>query len=296
MKKIILFIVLALNFLHISKADTPFREKGTILIEVFGGYSNGASYYDLKSEKIVQLVETVDDQDLVYNFEFSRFRFGVYGEYSLSDDFAVFGRVPVSRYSLTERYSDDTAPSNPVRAEYTLFQPDYFALGGKYKFYDKNSYAGAIFEGRIPPGFRRGIIDDPDYDYLSDGAFEVLVGFAAGMEMETSAIESRIVYNFRDEELSDQVIIDLEAALRTVEDTRFYGLARFVQSTEGFEDARPYDPRETPLQSNYIDAGLGFEIIVNDLIAKTSYQVRLAGKNVPNYGYFSLSFGALIGR
>lgn len=148
------------------------------------------------------------------------------------------------------------------------------------------------FDILIPPGFHNGLFDDPDYNFLSDGAFQINFGLTFLKEFKKSWIESHIIYRFKTEEFKDDIIIFTEAGLSTVPGTALSMSLEFIQNTGNFNNARDFTPKETPTQYNSFSVGFNFLINFDKHIySNFSYNVNLIGKNYWNFGLFNIQLG-----
>ncbi|MCK5741395.1 MAG: hypothetical protein KAH48_04195 [Chlorobi bacterium] len=303
-------LILAFVFLVNSAASqTKFRKKGTLEIQLFGGNSEGSSYFhadgsDMSAMPDYNPMENSTDRN--YRYRFSTVNFGIGAEYALTDNFALFGSIPLSYTSLTEKgdtnyfyedYNGDMKLDSTtfIRADLSLFQPDYFALGMKYKLYDKKAYALISTECRFPVGTHDGILNDPDYDILSDGAFQVLFGGAIGVKFKKIFLETAFTYYSRGEDLVDQYLIHSVFGLSTVESTALTAFVDIVQSTEPMNNVVLFDPRNTTLQEEIIGMGIAVNMTIKDKYdIDVGYRLVLSGKNTSKYGGFFVKFGYLI--
>jgi len=138
----------------------------------------------------------------------------------------------------------------------------------------------------------KGIQNDPNYQFLSDGAFETIIGAVLGVKFEKSWLETSFQYNFRGEDLVDYYLIHTEGGISTVKDSRLLFFIDFLQSASSFKNAVKFDPLKTTLQSNSFNAGFLFELFLNDNIyTQFSYNLNLLGKNIMNIGYFTIAAG-----
>jgi len=305
-KNALLVIILMSLISTATLSQTEFYKKGTIDVKMFGGKDAGSSFFNLEG-KVRTEKELPYNKDKKYIFNLTEYIYGARAEYAVSDNFALSLSIPLNYSKLIEK-ADTTVISinNQVSppdtstetyrktiGEYSLFQPEYFGIGARYKLYSKKIQAAWLFEGRIPPGFHRGIHDDPDYEFLSDGAFEALTGFSLNVKFKKSWLETAILYNYRDEELSDQFIFHTQFGVSTVPGSKLLGFVNFIQSMDSFEHAVKFDPKETTLQKNLFNLGFMFQLFFSEnLYGEFSYKVNLLGKNAWNLGGFLIGAGA----
>ncbi len=305
-KHILLALFLPLFITTAAYCQTEFYKKGTIDVKMFGGKNAGSSYFNLEG-KLRTEKKLPYDPDKKYIFNLTEYVYGARAEYAVNDNFAFSLSIPL-KYSKLIKKADTTivTVNNQVSppdtstesyrktiGEYSLFQPEYFAIGAKYKLYSKKIQAAWLFEARIPPGFHRGIHDDPDYEFLSDGAFEAITGFSLNAKFQKSWLETAVLYNYRDEELVDQFIFHTQFGVSTVPGSKLLGFVNFIRSTGSFEDAVEFDPKETILQKNLFNLGFMFQLFFTEnLYGEFSYKVNLLGKNAWNLGGFLIGAGA----
>ncbi len=290
-------------------AETIFYPANTLDIQLFGGKANSSSYFDLEGKIITKEKDksVSDDQnERIKLFDYEEYTFGIKANYSLTNNLILFMTIPIKYYSLSRRsdstyilYDSSYTPAQPYTYSQkiplgtnSLFQPAYYSIGARYKFYSKKTYAALLSELRIPPGFHNGIQNDPNYQFLSDGAFETLIGAVIGIKFEKSWFETSFNYNFRSEDLVDYYLIHTEGGISTVKGSRLVFALDFLQSTESFNNAVKFDPLKTTLQSNSFDAGFLFELFLTEnLYSQFSYQLNLLGKNTLNIGGFTIVAG-----
>ncbi len=305
----VIFIFISFNNLL---AFHKFLQQGVWSFDLGLDYSSGKSFYDLDGELVNDLknydIENPDIEYLEYGFELTFYHIHFGAGYSVSDDLLLYADIPLGIYLHKEKYNDDQYHPNgdPItpdelaglvktRPSYSLVQPAYFALGGRYKLTEGTFFSSLKAELRIPPGFDESILNDPDYPFLSDGAFVFLAGGALGVDLNGLKLGGQIDYYFRGEELEDQLSAMFELGLSTVEDTELRGWVRSVSSMAGWDNAYPINPRETPLQEEYINVGFSFEMLINNVFRGTfAYELPLSGKNTYNMGVFMLRFSYLL--
>ncbi|TAL71106.1 MAG: hypothetical protein EPN82_00375 [Bacteroidetes bacterium] len=295
-RRVLLLLILFYLTINDLFGETEFRNEGTIFMKLYGGSSSASGYYDLDGIKINSLTDEnsqVGQKD--YTMDLTKGIMGLNCEYSVSESFMVFCDIPLTINELDEIYkSNDTTGLRYNKANYTLTHLEYVGLGAKYLLYSKKSYSFIMVEGRIPPGFKRGIPDTTGKKFLSDGAFELRTGLGIGLKSESYFLESIIAYNYRDEELADEVVIKLEAGLSNVPDAKLSIVGEFVQSMKSFKYAIPLKINETVTQEDYFAMGFEFSMFFSELFyGEFNYILRLSGKNTWNYGTYRIGIGVL---
>ncbi|MBI5325569.1 MAG: hypothetical protein HZB41_09935 [Ignavibacteriae bacterium] len=294
--KYICFIIFILFFVYSTEAETIFRNSNSLFIKLYGGSSSASSYNDINETVINFLTDEKGSHSVKdYTMEITKKSIGLNCEYSPSDNIILYCDIPLTFNELNEVYKLDTTYYVRFnRANYYLTHMEYVGLGAKYLLFSRKSYGFLIFETRIPPGFKRGIIDTSKSAFLSDGAFEILSGLGFGFKSDKFLLESTLLYNFRDEELVDQFIIKLEAGLSTQKDSRLVFIGQVVQSLSSFKNVIPLIVNQTVLQEDYFSLGFEFSMFFSDsYYGEFNYNLRFFGKNSWNFGIYRFTAGFL---
>jgi hypothetical protein len=298
MKKFaIIFIVFLVGFTApLLSLQKKILKQNDFLIELSFSYFNTGSYYDKDGKQVSWRTDPERENNPDYTFELTSVNIQGYLEYLFTDEISAFLRVPLSSTSLKETYINDNEINGErePRSDFSLFQPNFYAVGGKYLLDQELISPFIIAEFRIPPGFHNGILNDPDYNFLSDGAFEVYGTVGGTLHLKESWIEAGITYNYRDEELVDQLIFDLEAGLKTVPGTALGVYGRYFQSLGNMDDAPDFDPRNTIIQQDLLKVGALFDIYFDNFYSRFEYSVNLYGRNTYTGGIFSISAGLIL--
>jgi hypothetical protein len=212
--------------------------------------------------------------------------------------------IPLAFHGLKEQYTtyayttDTTqeiiriATNRNYKSDLSLAQIEYFGLGGRYNFTEDGLISYAAAEIRIPSGFDESIIDDPGFDFLSDGALEIIGGAGFDIDEEKFSFGIDAFYNLRGEELEDRFIFNTELAIKTVENTRLYGIYRHVAGLKSMDDTEQFTTDETILNENYGDVAAGFYIrFDNEIFFDLRYTARIWGENTWNYAGYYISLG-----
>jgi len=188
-------------------SQTEFYPAKTIDIKLYGGKTSGSSFYDMESSITTELPDIQlgnEEEERNFIFDYNEYIYGIKGEYAVTNNLVLFSDIPIKYYTLHERTdttlydsSGNEYPQKIDRADFSLLQPAYLSLGARYKLYSKLAYAAISGEIRIPPGFHNGIQNDPDYQFLSDGALEFHSGLILGVKFEKGWLESSIAYHYR---------------------------------------------------------------------------------------------------
>lgn len=295
--KYIIFALFYLSTIQLSaQRDFIKPDSSKYRIRTYMSLTNRASYLDSSGSSITRYQKKIPEYDepIDYTLNYTIFTIGVKGEYYITPDFHLDVDVPFSFHTLQEteehyrivdstRYDFDYEPP-----AYTLYQFDYFAFALNYDLlqtdYIWNRYR---IEARIPPGFHKGQFDDPDYDFLSDGAFEMYFQTGIGIITKSTQISTYFAYNIRDEEFSDRIISSTELSFSTVEATRIFLRANFFHSLDKDND-RPFHPLERPIHGDFFELQPGIIIDFGRIAMEADYRVRLFGKNTWESGCFTL--------
>lgn len=305
MKRLILLSLFLITFIIIgrSNAQAENSEIGKLIINPYFTYTTASAFFDINGKqkaavKVFREGEGIKDS-VDQNYEYRKYTFGIRADYLLSEQFMLFAEMPFSFHTLSEsqtyHYFFDSVNYTRVREvlpSHSTNRLDYLAIGGKYFLANSQTFISQlILEGRIPSGFQKGIYSDTT-QFLSDGAFECLAGGVIGLNFRTLSFRASALYNWRDEELEPRMLIDAKIGLRTVPGSELSVNLNIAQSLTSFDGARPFNPRETISQENYINLGFGFWfLITKDIFFETSYQVTIDGRNTHSLGEFRISAG-----
>lgn len=231
-------------------------------------------------------------------FEYNELIVGIYAEYGITDDFTVIADLPWGHFSLKEKYrSTRIVDGQPQEARsdsnFSISSFLFYGLGGRYRIIQRNRMTASLAASiRIPPGGSDGIVDNPDYDFLSDGAMEVAGGLELGLSTDFGWVAGAVKYRHRGEELEDEFFFHLEAGFNNIPEAFFKFKLDVIQSLTTFAEAREFNIREQPLQSNMIVPGVAFALTLSErYFLDVSYDIRLDAKNSWRIGTFSVGIG-----
>lgn len=284
------------------------QPKGTLFCKVWGGWSTAGSYYDKDGKLIAQQapIETTEPGDsvrqrVVISDEFAAFLGGVYGEYGITDDITAILDIPIGYFELTRKADVHTLSGNDLKREghdtiYSITSPVYVGIGARYKVSSTEKMTASLAAMlKIPPGFSKPIRNNPKYLFLSDGAFELRVGGEVGLPASFGWVGVSALYNWRDEELQDELLIHAEAGFNRVENAFFKLHLDVVQSLSSFGNDVEFVSRETQLQENYFAAGASFTLFLSQQwFVDADYSVRIFGANTWNLSTFTIGAGMLL--
>lgn len=287
------FVLILLFVIYSTKAENPFKYIKEINIETFFGLNSGSSYFDYSGKNTFLANDsTQTDTVLHYIFEKRDFLFGLRAKYKLDEKILLTAEIPILYSNLIERFEADSFGIKYERADLSVTQPKYFAIGGIYSIFDGNFYSNVGIELRIPPGFYNGVNANPDFNYLSDGAFESLIGLRLGLDFNESWIESNLIYNYRDEDLVDQYKAMIEFGIKSIPDTYLAGRAEYVFSAEPIKEVGQFNLRQLQLQEEYLNIGASIYILIKEIVY-TNFDIsaKMLGTNTWIGGNYKLSVG-----
>ncbi len=267
--------------------------KGSLI--VYGGSLSADHFYDINGD--LRRFDTNVTR-------FSAVLFGTTFRYGLATDLELNVELPLAYLSLTskKRFPDRS-----------IFAPSYVGIGGTYQL-----IRGDIFNAsgdamlKIPPGFHRGIYDDPNHpSFLSDGFFQATAGANVSLWTEPILLKGRAAYNWRDEEPVDEFQFSLSGILTRVEGTGIHvGFDGVIPLADVTQPLLPFysGASGTPEQVSRIDGGTGrfatidreffialnagaYVNITNSILVSGNYTIRLGGKNSLALGGAFLALG-----
>ncbi len=266
------------------------RPAGELYLRGYYVNSGAGSYGDADGENVAELRTVLGDGDdrstWFQSFEYDENIGGLYAEYGLADNLSLIADLPFGSFTLKETYQqlrerDSVLYLVEVDSSFSLTSVIYYGLGLRYRFHERDGVVGALTaQIRLPPGFSDGIVDNPDYDFLSDGAVEIAGGVELGLTTNYGWIGAAVRYNHRAEELEDFARISLETGLNTIPDSYLKFMIDIVQSLASFDDAREFSVRESPLQSSYIAFGASFGMFLSEtFFVDVNYSLNLSSTN-----------------
>ncbi|MEN6294678.1 MAG: hypothetical protein ABFD61_00945 [Chloroherpetonaceae bacterium] len=274
-----------------SKSNDEFKK-----FEVEINYMNrtASSYYNLNDSNISyhNIYDPVNDTTRRYTFDFYQTILGLKFRYNYNPKLAFSIYSPFSFYSMDEKFFTDQYGYREKKASHSLNRVDYIALDAYYKLYEKSIYVNFQGEIRIPTGFHNGLYNDPKFNFLSDGAFEFLMGANFGIKYHTIGWENTVIYNYRAEDFKDQMIINTAIVLSTVPNSELRLFGNFIVSTSKFDNTRQLNIMETVNQENNYGVGAAFFMMFSESFnVGVNYQVTLGGKNTWKSSYFNIKAG-----
>jgi hypothetical protein len=264
-------------------------------VYVDGGWGRTGNYYDTEGNlKLFDSVQT----------SFSLVTLSLRANYGLNGGLELNLNVPVGYYQLT---------SKKLFPDRSIFQPVYVGIGATYELTHEvvSTTLGSML--KIPPGFHRGIYDDPAHpSFLSDGYLQWTTTLSGGMKLKENWIKAGIAYNWRDEEPLDEILYTAELGFSRVEGAgAFVGVNGVVSTGDVRHPARPFyagasgDSEEVVRRSggsgrfstidreSYLAIHAGANVDITDHISlEGRYDIRLFGINSLSLqgGYFGIGY------
>jgi len=258
------FLLLVFLTAHGSSfaGDPIVLAKGDGSIVVYGGAVWADHFYTIDGD--LRRFDTVGST-------FSAAIFGTTVRYGIAEGIELNAEIPVGYLSLKsqERFPDRS-----------IFAPVFVGIGGTLRMLESPLNASIDAMLKIPPGFHRGIYDDPDHpSFLSDGYLQGDIGLNVGARLETAWLKGRIGYAWRDEEPVDELRCSLQVGLTRVEGTGIYvAFEGVVPLADVTKPARPFyaGASGTAEQTGRLDGGTGAFVTID----RESYMGLVAGAYV----------------
>ncbi|HZV12671.1 MAG TPA: hypothetical protein VFA55_05605, partial [Candidatus Kapabacteria bacterium] len=184
--------------------------------------------------------------DLAHSGSFTAAVLTLYGEWGATNDLTLIGEIPFGHYEYSE---DDTVSSfkDALTPPFT-----YVGVGGRYALWRTgNTVVSVSNMVHIPPGFHRGLYDDPNYPFLSDGYFENISAAEFGTSFIWGWVEGKIAYHARDEDPSNQLEMQCTVGFSSQKNVTAKVTVGLMKTLAPLPDT-PVDPRLTIAQENYL--------------------------------------------
>lgn len=208
-----------------AAASGPFViDAGKGYAHLYGGAIRADHYYTTEGD--LRPYDTVKtDLNIV--------QFGLSADYGILDGLEVNLDVPLTIYTMT---SASRFPDRQIVA------PAYVGIGGTWRMSSENLATSVSTMLKVPPGFHRGIYDDPNHpSFLSDGFLQVTTMLNAGFHYKNIWLKGGAGYTWRDEEPLDEIPFNVELGFSRVEGTGiFLGLSGVVSTGDVTEPLRPF--------------------------------------------------------
>lgn len=277
----LLLLLIAPRLLSAGNPIVLDHKKGSVTL--YGGSFSTEHFYDIDGN--LRRFDTNGSR-------FSAVLLGATLRYGLASGIELNGELPLAWFSLVSkrRFPDRS-----------IFAPSFVGLGGTVQLVRDSSFnASADAMLKIPPGFHRGIYNDPDHpSFLSDGFFQAAAGLNLSLWAEPILLKGRMAYNWRDEEPVDEFQYALSAILTRVEGTGIQvGFEGVVPLADVARPAQPFyaGASGSAEQIGRIDGGTGrfatidrevyialnagaYVNITRSIVVSGNYSIRLAGTN-----------------
>ncbi len=313
MKKLLMLLLIITSFQFVYSQRVPKKvfelkeNKNFISLTYNSGVASG--FYDLNGKFVTSLWDSTSFKDTITNEPIHReyiFELQSYGielgfNYNVADEFNITADIPITSYSLNERYVSKFIYDSlgyllgnlpkMNKADFSRTRVDYFGLGANYKGSSDDLRYGANFQLRIPSSFESGQFDSSD-TFLSDGAFAILVGGNIGYRMDKLTFDLASNYFFRTEDFKDQINSVFSVSFSGVEGTYIKGVVEYNKSMESFDNTPLLDYHREVVQDDYLAVGVGFKMLLGqDLSGEVNYRVKVSGTNSLNYNTFRITLG-----
>ncbi len=283
------------------------QPEGRLYLKAYGGVYSAASYYDANGDLIADNKATLTEPGdtvqrvVMMTEEFDGLVGGIYGEYGLTPDLTLVLDIPIGHITLrrkgqySEQLPDDNFRSYRIDTLFALTAPAYYGIGARYQIgASEKLHTNLTASLYIPPGFSTPILNNPDDEFLSDGAFQVRAGIELGIPSSFGWVAFHALYNWRGEELQDEALFHAELGFNKVENAFFKFHMDVLQSMSSF-DGVEFTPSKTLLQENYVSAGASFTMFLSAAwFADVDYSVRIFGANTWNLSTVVVGTGIVL--
>lgn len=260
--------------------------------------SNTSIFYDSTGNSVSRIQDTVpifENDSIIgykkYTFQLSRYYFIPNFKWRASENLLINANLVLVQSSYNEKYTFDSTYRQADKADFNMFQVESFNLAGEYSLLTGKTYLAAIAALSIPFGFYRGQ-NDPDYNFLDDGAFELFAQLKYRQTLDKMNIELASAYNWRDEDLKSRFIFNSKLGLISVPGTELSVFANYFLPLGDNKKLPPFNTRRRALNEETLQVGAAFRILFdNNFFMQTGYDINIAGKNSFGTGTFSFNVG-----
>lgn len=251
-------------------------------------------------------IDTTLDIEREYTFEFKKFTIALIGEYYPDDNLQLHGEVPISFYSLDERFTQKNVQIEDAgvtrtykldqagRTDLTRTRVDYINIGAQYRYFESIISLTALADVYIPTSFERGQFRPQD-ELLSDGTFSYSAGTRLSLDLEKANISSSVLYNGRGEDFEDRLIIAGKLALRTVASTELAVIGTYYLPVEDIILAPEYKLRHEEIFGEALTVGINFAIVYDEnYFGEFGYTLTALGKNLKGIGGLNIKAGIFL--
>lgn len=259
---------------------------------LIAGYSTASSFYNLNDSLVSSLIYALKDTIKNYTFDFYHTSITLQARYYIENELKIFINMPIGFFELEEKYQRDNYGYRESKNRYKLNRIDNIELGVSKVWIFGLLTSGLVGSVRIPTGFHDGLYDDPNYEFLSDGAMEWHLGTELDVQLKQYSFENNVSIDFRGEEFENRIIWNTGIGIQTVPNAELKLFAEMHLSTEKFSNqTHLLVPHQEVAQENNYYAGAEFAMLFSrEIFTKFGYQVSLAGKNSWKKGTAYLQF------
>ena len=308
MRKLVVFLSLIVFCFALSNSQDIIKpSKKKVSVEFGINYLSGSAYYDSTGNESSKFTEKVanpikpSNPFAYYGTEYKIYNFNIAANYRLLHNLVLRAELPLGLFSSKESYKfdDKIAPTDTQnftvkdRGSFSLFQPLYYSIGGRYQILDSGLFRASISsEFKAPTKFKNGMQTDDNSSIKRYGSFEMLFGGDITLKMATSWLNAGAAYNFRDKILKDQAIFHFEGGVSTVPQTYLKAWTDIVLSTSKIDKSENFDSRRFGYQENSYTLGFAFYLQVErDLFIMASYSLKFGGQYTWRLGNIGLTTG-----
>ncbi|HOK15229.1 MAG TPA: hypothetical protein PLU67_00625 [Candidatus Kapabacteria bacterium] len=260
--------------------------------------SNASTYFSSKGNIVSRATDTVPiikNDSIVgykkYTFQLSRYYFIPNFKWRATKKLTIDANLSFVYSNYNEKYTYDSNYRQAPKADFNMFQVENLKLTGEYVILDGATALSLVGGVYVPFGFYRGQ-DDPDYDFLCDGAFELLAGANFRHTIENVNFELGSIYNWRDEDLKPRFILNSKIGIVSVPGTQLLFFGRYFLPLGDNSKLPKFNLRRRPLNEETLQLGAGFNILFdNNVFINTGYNINIAGKNALGNGVFNVMLG-----
>ncbi|HET7152715.1 MAG TPA: hypothetical protein VFJ29_03045 [Candidatus Kapabacteria bacterium] len=197
----------------------------------------------------------------------------LYGEWGVTNDLTLIGEVPFAHFEYQE--SDSAGSFRDV-----LTPPfTYIGVGGRYALWRiGNTVVSVSNMVHVPPGFHRGLYDDPTHPFLSDGYFENISAAEFGASFTWGWLEGKIAYHARDEDPSNQLELQCTAGFSSQKNIMAKVTLGYIKTLAPLP-ATAVNPRLTNAQENYLWLETQFIIKFSGFSVGAGFNFRVVGQH-----------------
>lgn len=299
----VLFVCIVLSLFSLNAEAQPLKVKKPKLKEIPKfelsldyRMGNASIIYDNNGNSVSRLIDTLakitDSTFRNYTFQHTNYSLVPTLKWSPNKDWTLTGRLAFTYATYNEKYGYDSNYVQEVKADFSMIQAEYFSVDADY-FLLNSDFKWSLLGGFVMPfGFHNGQMNDPNYDFLSDGAFELKLGSRVHYVGDGINLSGSVLYNWRDEDLEPLMIYNARIGIVSVPGTELAGFFNYYMPLKENSEVAEFNPRFRALNEETYQAGVSFKIILdNDMFFQASYTINLGGINTFGTGIFNIAAG-----